>query len=325
MALDRASQTYTHGIFADLPSFLSPGDVVVLNDIPVSPLRILGSKSTGGRVELLLLSRGEGERWRVLTRPWLREGAQVVLAGGVSGQVVGRSGEGECDIQFSGSVDQMLQLSGRMPLPPYVRRAPQDNMSALDKAQYQTVYAQAPQEAPANGEGYRPVGAVAAPTAGLHFTEELLETLRRKGVHLARIQLWVGWGTFRPLRGPLEQHHMLPEAFELSPQAAETLNQARQSQNKIWAVGTTVTRVLETTLQPSGRFAPARGHTNLFITPGYRFQALDGLITNFHLPGHTPLLLAAAFAGTDFLRRAYQDALSLEYRFFSYGDAMLIR
>ncbi len=325
MVLERKSGVLRHETFSGLDRFLEPGDVLVLNDARVFPARLTGRKRTGGRVRILLIKRwagdpsdGPADRWLALLTPALRPGADVLLEGGLSARVEARLDSGEYLLAFSRDIAADLDRLGRMPLPPYIRRgegtAPE--MEALDREYYQTVYARSAAVSQ---------GAVAAPTAGLHFTTELLDRVRAKGAEVVFLRLDVGWGTFRPVaEADYRKHRMLPEAYEVPAATAEALNRARQRGGRVWAVGTTVTRTLETVVGPDGLFRPGAGETDKYIYPGHGFRAVDALVTNFHLPGHTPLLLAAAFAGEAPLRRAYEEAVREKYRFFSYGDAMAI-
>jgi S-adenosylmethionine:tRNA ribosyltransferase-isomerase len=323
LVLERASGARTHARAADLPRFLRAGDCLVLNDARVVPARLRGRRPTGGAVELLVLRprpdltdpRG-GEVWEALGRParHLTPGARLGFAPPLAGEVVAAAGGGAVLVAFRGApVAAELSRQGEVPLPPYIRRAPGEAAAGgADHLRYQTVYASRD-------------GAVAAPTAGLHFTPALLAALEAAGVRTVRLTLWVGPGTFTPIRGDdYSTHPMGPERFEAAPEAVAVVNAARRAGGRVVAVGTTVTRTLETLADDAGRLSPGAGETSLFITPGYRFRAVDALMTNFHLPRSTPLLLAAAFAGRERLLAAYREAIALGYRLFSYGDAMLV-
>ncbi|HEY8414227.1 MAG TPA: tRNA preQ1(34) S-adenosylmethionine ribosyltransferase-isomerase QueA [Thermaerobacter sp.] len=315
MVVDRRTGRWQHARFRDLPRFLRPGDCLVLNDSRVVPARLYGRRPGGGRVEFLLLRPLEGgERWLALVRPGrrLRPGA-VALCGDedplrVEVEAVTETGERVVRLTppAGETVEQALHRLGRVPLPPYIRE------ELDDPERYQTVYA-------------RHEGSVAAPTAGLHFTPQLLARLEGMGVALARITLHVGLGTFRPVTAErVEDHVMHAEYYEVPPEAAEVINDARARGGRVIAVGTTVTRTLETVADEEGRIHPGRGWTDLFIRPGYRFRAIDGLITNFHLPRSTLLMLVAALLGRERTLAAYREAVARRYRFFSFGDAMLI-
>lgn len=319
LALRRSDGRITHHVFRDLPDFLTPGDLLVVNDTRVSAVRLLGVRKGGGAIEALLLRpapHAGPDVWEALVRPGrkIRASDRLVFEeAGVIADVLAPTDAGGRLLRLApeeaGSCDTvgaLLEARGRVPLPPYIT-AP-----LRDKERYQTVYAQAP-------------GSAAAPTAGLHFTPSLLETIRAKGVQVARVRLDVGLGTFRPIRtNDVSAHEMHREAFAVGPDAASAINACR---GRIIAVGTTTVRALETAAQSAGpgqRVAPVSGETQLFVVPGHAFRAVDALITNFHQPHSTLLLLTGALAGRENLRRAYQTALASDYRFLSFGDAMLI-
>lgn len=323
MVLNRADGSICHRLFSDLIDYLSPGDALVLNDVRVIPARLFGKKPTGGRVAVLLLARFPGpgpERWTALVTPRPRPGADIIFPDTLHAQVVGERDDGEWELVFSKEVTADLERRGRMPLPPYIKRTIEGN--GVDQADYQTVYATS---RAATGDGPLPLGAVAAPTAGLHFTPDLLERIRQKGVRVVFLTLWVGWGTFRPISTEdYRAHRMLPEPYRVPPETVEAVRAARSEGKKVWAVGTTAVRALESAAGSDGSLRPGAGMATLYITPGYPFRAIDRLVTNFHMPGHTPLVLTAAFAGLDPLRHAYREALAKGYRFLSYGDAMTV-
>lgn len=310
MVLDRARRKIAHRSFGDLLENLRPGDCLVLNDAKVIHARLPVRKSTGKRIELFMVKPLGPSRWEAMARPSRKVAVGEILSlgdSGVSVRVEAETGGGRKIVDF-GDLDpwEILERHGRVPLPPYIRREP----GPSDRDRYQTVYARAP-------------GAVAAPTAGLHFTRDLLGEIERMGVRLVRLSLHVGPGTFRPMRVErLEDHVQEEEYYELGEEAARVLNGVRAGGGRIVAVGTTSVRVLETLA--SGPFAAASGWTGLFIYPPYRFRNVDFLLTNFHLPRSTTLVLAAAFAGRGFLGEAYRQAILEGYRFYSYGDAMLI-
>uniref|UniRef100_A0A7C3Z1Y0 S-adenosylmethionine:tRNA ribosyltransferase-isomerase n=1 Tax=Desulfobacca acetoxidans TaxID=60893 RepID=A0A7C3Z1Y0_9BACT len=320
MVLDRASQTWTHRTFAELPDILDDHDFLVMNDTRVFPARLSGRKASGGRVEILLhhlpepvdeLPVPRQARARASYRGHRLKIGQVLDFGeNLCGEITALSGGGVAEVLFhsrNGNVLEAILNLGKLPLPPYIRRAPEER----DQERYQTVYAARP-------------GAIAAPTAGLHFTPEVLTALERGGIEWASLTLHVGPGTFQPVRHQdYTRHQMHPEYFIMPAGTAARLNQARAAGKHLVAVGTTSVRVLEHCAGPEG-FSPQEGWCGLYIYPGYRFQAVDHLLTNFHLPRSTLLLLAAAFAGRDLILAAYADAIRNRYRFYSYGDCMLI-
>lgn len=300
--------------FRDLPGLLAPGDLLVANDSKVFPARLLGERASGGKIEVLLLERGAAGEWTALARPAakLPVGARMGFAKGLTAEVVDRSERGEIRLRFTGveNIEAWLQAHGHIPLPPYIRRPD----AALDRERYQTIYARAP-------------GSAAAPTAGLHFTPRVLAALAAREVAWTTVSLHVGLGTFQPVTvEQIERHPMHRERFAVSEDAAAALNHARARGGRVIAVGTTAARVLET-IAPSagGRFTASSGDTGIYLHPGGRsFRVLDGLLTNFHAPKTTLLMMIAAFAGLEPTRRAYQHALATGYRFLSYGDCMLI-
>jgi len=314
MVLNRRNDAIEHHHFQEIIGHLKPGDVLVLNATKVFPARLRGKKKTGGKAEVLLLEPLQNSVWRGLVRG-ATQATDLLFPENLEARMTERLSEGEWELTFSSNhLREYLDRHGEMPLPPYIKRTA---AQAQDLERYQTVYA-------------RQEGAVAAPTAGFHFTEPLLEKIRVQGISVVSVVLHVGWGTFRPVRTEtIEAHAMLPEAYEVSDDAARDLNQARQQRRRIIAVGTTAVRTLETVCDSQGTFRAGKGHAELFIYPGYRYQAVDALITNFHLPDSTPLLLASAFYGGTkdnpfSLRFAYDEAIRKNYRFYSYGDAMFI-
>lgn len=321
MIVPRAGGALTHARFADLPRFLEPGDLLVLNDTKVIRGRLLLRKPTGGAVEILLLSPASGGgpesvEWDALARPSsrLREGMSLRAGDGLGVVLSARLGGGRWRVRLEAEGDPWAALErfGEVPLPPYIRRAPGDPRKALDAQRYQTVFAARP-------------GSVAAPTAGLHFDGAMFEELAERGVIVTRVTLCVGYGTFAPIRtGEVESFSLHPEAYSLPPEAAAAVFSARRRGSRVVAVGTTAARVLETCAGPDGLVTPSEGTTRIFIFPGFRFRAIDGLLTNFHLPRSTLLALVMAFAGVERIREAYRAAVELNYRFASYGDAMLI-
>jgi len=311
LVLDRATRRWEDRKFVDLPDLLRPGDCLVVNDSRVIPARLRGRLENGNPVELLFLREVTRSRWEALARPAKRcsVGATLEVGGGLIARVVESMSDGRrlIDLQ-GGSVEALLEHHGLPPLPPYIRRPAEPP----DRERYQTVYA-------------RHEGSVAAPTAGLHFTEELLERLSARGVEVRGLTLHVGPGTFRPIRrARVEEHRMEPERLEIPEATASAVNRARAEGRRVIAVGTTTTRALEGAAAEDDRVRPGSGATDLFIAPGYRFRAVDALLTNFHLPRSTLLVLVSAFAGRELILDAYRHALLAGYRFYSYGDAMLI-
>lgn len=310
LALSRGGKICAHRAVTDLPNLLQPGDLVVVNDTKVMPVRLIGRKRpTGGKVDLLLVrDRGDGT-WEAMLKGGGRPGLVVDLGHEASATVV-ESGRSRTAVRISSPVPipELLQTIGQMPLPPYIKRAP----AAEDRRWYQTVFA-------------RVEGAIAAPTAGLHFTESLLAALRQRGIGIAAVTLHVGPGTFLPVTTErIEDHVMLPEWFEVATETVELIRGARAAGKRVVAIGTTVVRALEAACGRGGMVHAQRGETRLFIAPGHQFQVVDGLMTNFHLPKTTLVMLVSAFAGAEKLRDAYREAIRERYRFYSYGDAMLI-
>lgn len=323
LVVSRARSLWRDASFSDFPSELREGDTIVVNNTRVFPARLVGRREpTGGRVELLLVRRREdlgGEAWEVLARPArrLEAGARVLFGDGrLSAETLGATPDGARRlVRFRGEGDfgALLEEFGQMPLPPYIRRAGEDLAArAEDRERYQTVYAAAP-------------GAIAAPTAGLHFTPQVFDLLRERGVRTAEVTLHVGYGTFEPVRAEdLGAHRVAAEHFEISAAAAEEVNATRGRGGRVVAVGTTTVRALESAAGEGRRVRAGRGETGLTITPGYSFRAVDALLTNFHLPRSSLLVLVSAFAGRDLVLAAYRHAVAARYRFYSYGDCMLV-
>jgi S-adenosylmethionine:tRNA ribosyltransferase-isomerase len=297
----------THHHVADLPQFLNAKDLIVVNDTKVLAARLSGRKRPGGgHLELVLVRPIGPDQWEVLCKG-TKPGQVIELDGGATATVV-EQGAGGIIMKFSSSVPALLEKIGRMPLPPYIKRDPNEQ----DRIWYQTLFA-------------REAGAIAAPTAGLHFTERLLAALKDKGVRMAMVTLHVGPATFRPVTAErVDEHRMGTEWAELSPQAAAAINETKKAGGRVVAVGTTVVRTLEAAASADGTVKPMKGEVGLFITPGYQLKVVDVLMTNFHLPKTTLLMLVSAFAGLEPLRAAYAEAVREKYRFYSYGDAMLI-
>ncbi len=303
-----------HHRFSDLPSYLEPGDVLVLNDTRVIPARLLGRRSTGARVEVLLIHPIESNTWRCMVNPGrrVRPGDSIVFSEELSGEVVERTEGGTRAVRFihKGDFEEVLERTGLTPLPPYIKR---DEPEEGDRTRYQTVYAEKP-------------GAVAAPTAGLHFTKNVMDEIRSRGIDIARLTLHVGPGTFQPVKvDEIEKHRMDSERYEVGKDAAAAINAARGAGGRIVAVGTTAVRTLESVWDDhTGSVKAGSGWTDLFIRPGHHFRAVDVLLTNFHLPRSTLLMLVCAFAGRETTLSAYEEAKRAGYRFYSYGDCMLI-
>lgn len=312
LCLDKESGEIQHHNFKEIIDYLKPGDCLVLNNTKVIPARLLGNKAdTGGGVEVLLLKRQKDDIWETLVKPGkkARPGTQLEFGNGLlKAKVLETLEEGNRLIQFEyeGVFEEILDRLGEMPLPPYITHKLQD------KNRYQTVYAK-----------YE--GSAAAPTAGLHFTQELLDQLVKKGVELAYVTLHVGLGTFRPVKvESILEHHMHSEYYEVTAEAASQINQAKAAGGRVICVGTTSCRTIESAANEAGMVVPGCNNTEIFIYPGYRFKVLDGLITNFHLPESTLVMLVSSLAGREHVMEAYQQAIEQKYRFFSFGDAMFI-
>ena len=312
MVLHKDTGRIEHKIFRDIIDYLNPGDCLVINDTKVIPARLMGIKEdTGAAIEVLLLKRNADDVWECLVKPGkkARTGARIIFGEGLLvGEIVDVIEDGNRMIKFhyEGIFEEILDKLGQMPLPPYITHKLQD------KNRYQTVYA-------------RNEGSAAAPTAGLHFTKELLEKIKEKGVNVVSITLHVGLGTFRPVKvDKIEEHHMHTETFNISKEAADTINRARAAGGRVIAVGTTSCRTLESAAADDGTIPARSGDTDIFIYPGYKFKAIDCLITNFHLPESTLIMLVSALAGRDNIMNAYETAVKERYRFFSFGDAMFI-
>ncbi len=313
LILDKETGAIRHGVFTDILDELRPEDCLVINNTRVIPARLLGEREgTGGAVEVLLLRRESGDIWETLVKPGrkARPGQRISFGGGIlTGEVIDIVDEGNRRIRFTydGIFEEILDRLGEMPLPPYITHR------LTDAARYNTVYA-------------RFDGSAAAPTAGLHFTKELLQKIRERGTSVAEVTLHVGLGTFRPVKADkVEEHHMHSEHYEVSPAVADVINTARSRGGRVIAVGTTSCRTLETVTDEDGKVRPGSGETSIFIYPGYHFKAVDALITNFHLPKSTLMMLVSALAGRDNIMKAYGEAVKERYRFFSFGDAMFIR
>lgn len=311
MVIDAKTQKIEHRIFKDVMEYLSEGDCLVINNTKVLPARLYGKKDTGASIEFLLLKRIEGDIWEVMVRPGnkLKPGSKVSFGDGLlKAEVleVLEGGNRKVTFEYNGIFNEILDQIGLMPLPPYIKEKLKEN----DK--YQTVYAKYD-------------GSSAAPTAGLHFTEELLEKIKQKGVKVANVTLHVGIGTFRPVKVEnVEEHAMHSEHYYIKQEDVDLINNAQKSGHKVVCVGTTSCRVLESVADENGMVKETEGDTNIFIYPGYQFKCIDRLITNFHLPESTLIMLVSSLAGKDFVMKAYEEAVKEKYKFFSFGDAMMI-
>ncbi len=313
MVLNRKNQTIEHKVFKDIIDYLEPGDCLVRNNTKVIPARLYGKKETGANVEFLLLNRIQGDEWEVMVRPGrkLQVGTKVSFGDGIlNAEILENLAGGNRRVKFTydGIFNEILDQIGLMPLPPYIKER------LKDKDRYQTVYAK-----------YE--GSAAAPTAGLHFTDELFEKIKQKGIDVANVTLHVGIGTFRPVKvEKVEEHDMHSEHFYIKQEDVEKINRAKQNGKRVIAVGTTSCRVLESIAdENTGLVKAYEGDTQIFIYPGYKFKCIDGLITNFHLPESTLIMLVSALAGKDYIMKAYNEAVKEKYRFFSFGDAMFIQ
>ena len=312
LVLHRKSGRVEHRVFTDIVEYLKPGDCLVRNNTKVSPARLYGTRvDTGATIELLLLKRMENDVWETLVKPGKKARQGVVISFGdgiLTGEIIDVKEDGNRLIQFryEGIFEEILDQLGQMPLPPYITH------TLKDKNRYQTVYAK-----------YE--GSAAAPTAGLHFTEELFQKLEEKGVLVANVTLHVGLGTFRPVKvDDVSKHHMHTEFYQVTKEEADRINKAKQAGGRIVCVGTTSCRTIESAADENGVLKPGQGDTDIFIYPGYSFKMMDVLITNFHLPESTLLMLVSALAGKEQVMRVYEEAVRERYRFFSFGDAMII-
>lgn len=313
LVLDKESGAIEHRTFRDIRQYLEPGDCLVINDTKVIPARLIGSKvGTDAKIEILLLKRRENDIWETLVKPGkkAKPGTKISFGEGILiGEVIDIVDEGNRLIQFSykGIFEEILDQLGQMPLPPYITH------QLEDKNRYQTVYA-------------KHSGSAAAPTAGLHFTPELLEEIRKSGVEIAHVTLHVGLGTFRPVKVEnIQEHHMHSEFYRIEESEAEKINRAKREGHRVICVGTTSCRTIESAAGEDGTLKECSGWTEIFIYPGYQFKVLDCLLTNFHLPESTLIMLVSALAGREHVLHAYEEAVKERYRFFSFGDAMLIR
>ena len=314
LCIDRDSAEYRDSSFSELPELLRPSDVLVINNTKVFPARLLGKSETGASVEIFLVHELADSSWVALAKPARRlpPGKSITFGPGLSGTIVDRNEDGQVTISFESDrpISDAIEYYGRTPLPPYIKRD-RDSIDT-DRERYQTVYASQD-------------GAIAAPTAGLHFTPDIFDRIRQRGVRIVEVTLHVGYGTFEPVKvDDLAQHRVQAERYALSKEAAESLERAKADGRRIIAVGTTTTRTLETVLGKFGKFEASSGLADLTILPGYRFAAIDGLLTNFHLPKSSLLALVSTFGGHELIMSAYRHAVAARYRFYSYGDCMLI-
>lgn len=314
LVIDRADARFRDAMFTDLPSYLREGDLLVLNNTKVFPARIFGKTATGARVEIFLIRATEKDSWLALARPGkrLKVGRTIIFDERLSATVAAKHDDGQIEIEFesSGNIDKLIDELGRTPLPPYIKR--ENDSIDNDRGRYQTVYASSR-------------GAIAAPTAGLHFTPDILQSIKNIGVTVAEITLHVGYGTFEPVRvDDITRHKVSQERYEILADTADLLNRTKAKNRRVIAVGTTTTRALESNLARFGRFTAGEHVADLTITPGYAFCAINALLTNFHLPKSSLLVLVSTFGGHQLIMDAYRHAVATKYRFYSYGDCMLI-
>lgn len=312
--VNRQTQNFQDERFYNFPQFLKKGDVVVLNNTKVFPARLFGMSETGAKIELFLVRELENQVWETLARPArrLKMGKKIIFSENLTATVTDKTDEGRVVARFeaNGDFNEILERIGQTPLPPYIKR--DDGVLDADKNRYQTVFA-------------KQRGAIAAPTAGLHFTPEILTEIKSAGAEIAEITLHVGYGTFEPVRVlDLSEHRVMPERCEISEETANVLNEAKAEKRRIVAVGTTTTRALESSIDENGKISAGNKLADLTITPDYKFKVINGLLTNFHLPQSSLLVLVSTFAGYDLTMKSYRHAVASGYRFYSYGDCMLI-
>lgn len=314
LVVERGENAFADDYFVSFPEYLKTSDVLVLNNTKVFPARLLGEKETNAKIELFLVRELENQIWETLARPArrLKTGTKIFFGEKLAAEVLEKTLEGHCIVKFEadGDFNEVLETIGQTPLPPYIKR--DDGDFDKDRERYQTVFA-------------TQRGAIAAPTAGLHFTPEVLEKIKDSGVKIVEITLHVGYGTFEPVRvSDLAEHKVMAEQYEISDAAAQILNEAKASGQRIIAVGTTTTRALESSVSADGKVQSGKRLADLTITPGYKFRVIEGLLTNFHLPQSSLLVLVSTFAGHQLIMNAYRHAVNAQYRFYSYGDCMLI-
>lgn len=314
LVVRRRENAFADDSFLHFPEYLKTGDVLVLNNTKVFPARLLGEKETKAKIELFLVRELENQVWETLARPArrLKTGTKIFFGEKLTAEVLEKTEAGHCIVKFEsdGDFNEVLEAVGQTPLPPYIKR--EDGNFGADRERYQTVFA-------------KQRGAIAAPTAGLHFTPEVLEKIKNSGVKIVEITLHVGYGTFEPVRATdLSEHKVMAEQYEISEASAQILNEAKANGQRIIAVGTTTTRALESAAAPDGKIQSGKRLADLTITPGYKFRVIEGLLTNFHLPQSSLLILVSTFAGHQLIMNAYRHAVNAQYRFYSYGDCMLI-
>jgi S-adenosylmethionine:tRNA ribosyltransferase-isomerase len=314
LVVDRGANSFTDKQFTDITTELRDSDLLVVNNTKVFPARLYGRTESGAGIEIFLVRELETKKWEVLAKPGrrLRTGKVIIFSNELSAEVIDKTANGEVVIEFHSdcSLPELIDELGQTPLPPYIKR--DKGGPDADRERYQTIYAEKR-------------GAIAAPTAGLHFTPEIIDAIKAKGVEVTEITLHVGYGTFEPVRvEELSEHAVQPERYEISEATADRLNSSKSSRRRIVAVGTTTTRALESNIASSDAFSPGAKSADLTITPGFQFQAVDALLTNFHLPKSSLLVLTSTFGGHELIMKAYRHAVASRYRFYSYGDCMLI-
>lgn len=315
LVVNRSEKSFQDEQFVDFTKFLKSGDCVVLNNTKVFPARLFGMSETGAKIELFLVRENENQVWETLARPAkrLKTGKRINFGENLSAKVLEKTEEGRIFVKFEakGDFDEILDRIGKTPLPPYIKREVPSDFDK-DRERYQTVFA-------------REKGAIAAPTAGLHFTPQILEEIKNLGASVAEITLHVGYGTFEPVRvSDLSEHKVLPEHYKISAETAEILNKAKTENRRIIAIGTTTTRALETAISKHEKFIAEKNLADLTITPGFKFKAIDGILTNFHLPQSSLLVLTSTFGGYELIMKSYKHAVAQKYRFYSYGDCMFV-
>ena len=314
LVVSRADESFRDNYFYNFADFLKSGDLLVLNNTKVFPARLFGVSETGAKIEIFLVRELENKLWETLARPArrLKTNRKISFGKNLSAEVLDKTEEGRVIVKFSadGNFDEILDEIGQTPLPPYIKR--EDENSDADRERYQTVFA-------------KRRGAIAAPTAGLHFTPQILEKIKNRGIEIAEITLHVGYGTFEPVRvSELSEHKVAPEMCEISEETAQIINKAKTEKRRIIAVGTTTTRALESSIDETGNISAGNRFADLTITPNYKFKIINGLLTNFHLPQSSLLVLVSTFGGYELIMKAYKHAVESRYRFYSYGDCILI-
>jgi len=315
MILYKREGRWEDRFFFELPKFVKKGDLIVVNNSKVFPARLYGKKSSGGKAEILILSSKGNPRLCLIKTKRPKKGTVLTFENGLKGIIeeILENGMVKIRFEYDSDLDEYLEKKGHVPVPPYIKRKEDDPLYEIDRERYQTIFA-------------KEKGSVAAPTAGLHFSEELIKRLREKGVNISYVTLHVGYGTFKPVKTKdIRKHEIGEEYYQIPEETAHLINSTKEKGGRIIAVGTTVVRTLETVALEEGKIVPKKGFTNLLITPGFEFKVVDALITNFHLPKSSLLFLVAAFAGLELIKKAYEHAIQKGYRFYSYGDAMFIQ